>query len=146
MRLALVARGLDQRLVVEAVRLRQHGAGHLDDVVERQRPDGLRRGDVDRGQPVGEQLLGRGFDVQHQALEHVVEQLDLLVGIIHRAAEKQVGDPAQRLHAPRDGAVCKRGLQFVEQVFGGNGRLQTHDSILERWAGIGFSGTGKRKK
>src|ERR1700742_2709020 len=47
MRLALAARELDQRLVVEPRRLRQHGAGHLDRVVEGERADGPRRRGVD---------------------------------------------------------------------------------------------------
>jgi ABC-type polysaccharide/polyol phosphate transport system ATPase subunit len=58
------------------------------------------------------------------------------------AAEEQIGHPAQRLNPSRNGSVGKRGLQFVEQVFGGNGRIQIHDSILERWAGSGFSVAG----
>ena len=74
MRLALAARGLDQRLVVEPHRLRQHGTGDLDDVVEGERADGLRRRGVDRRQAVGEQGLGRNLDMLDQALEHVVEQ------------------------------------------------------------------------
>ena len=123
MRLALVARRLDQRVVVEPVGLRQHRTRDLDDVVEGERPDRHRRRGVDRRQAVGEQRLGRGLDVQHQALEHVVEQADLLVGIIHRIVEKEIGDPAQRLDPARDGAVGKGGLQFVQQVLGGFGGL-----------------------
>ena len=87
----------------------------------------MRRRGVDRREAVGEQRLGRGFDVQHQALEDVVEQFDLLVGIVHRAVEEEVGHAAQRLDPARDGAVGERRLQFVEQVFGGKGE-QTSNS------------------
>ena len=54
-----------------------------------------------------------------QALEHVVEQVDLLVRIIHRSIDEEVGHPAQRLlDAAGDGAVRqRRSLQFVEQIF-----------------------------
>jgi hypothetical protein len=79
MRLALAACVLDQRRVVEPHRLRQHGTGDLDDVVEGQRPDGLRRRGVDRRQTVGEQGSRGNLDVPDQALEHVVEQGNLLV-------------------------------------------------------------------
>ena len=67
-----------------------------------------------------------------QALEDVVEQPDLFVGIIHRAVDEQIGDAAQRLDPARDGAVRERGLQLVEQIFGSGGGFRTHDSILER--------------
>ena len=68
----------------------------------------------------------------HQALEDVVEQFDLFVGIIHRAVDEEIGHPAQGFDPARDGAVGKRGLQLVEQTFGtGNGGFRTHDSVLE---------------
>ena len=60
-----------------------------------------------------------------QALEHVVEQPDLFVGIIHRAAQKQIGDAAQRLDPARDRAVRQRGLQLIEQVCGNGGGFRT---------------------
>ncbi|MBA7630853.1 hypothetical protein ES703_38378 [subsurface metagenome] len=87
--------------------------------------------DVARRQAVGEQRLGRGFDVQHQALQHVVEQADLFVGIVHRVIEKEIGDAAQRLYPAGDGAVGEGGLQFIKQVLGSFCSLRTHDSILE---------------
>ena len=89
MRLALVARGLDQRVVVEPLRLRQHRSCDLDEIVERQRADGERRRGVDRRETIGEQRLGGGLDVMHQALEDVVEQRDLFVRIIHRAVDEK---------------------------------------------------------
>ena len=123
MRLALAARGLDQRFVVEPFRLRQHGSRDLDQIVERQRADGERRRGVDRSEAVGEQRLGGGLDVIHQALEDVVEQPDLLVRIIHRAVDEEIGDPAQGLDPARDGSVRERGLQLVEQTFGSGERI-----------------------
>ena len=97
---------------------------------------------------VGEQRLGRGLDVLHQALEYVVEQVDLFVRIIHRAIDEKIGHPAQRLDPARDGSVRERGLQLVEQIFGSGSGFRTHDSILEysgMQAGDGFFAAGKRK-
>src|SRR5881394_1667241 len=139
MRLALAARILDQGLVVEPHRLRQHGTCHLDDIIERKRADGERRSGVDRGEAVGQEHLSRSFDVVDQALEDVVEQTDLLVGIIHRAVDEEIGYPAQGLYPASDGAVGERRLQLVEQASGrgrsGRGRLggfRNHDSVLEQ--------------
>ena len=132
MRLALIARGLDQRLVVEPLRPRQHRGCDLDDIVERQRADGERRRGIDRSQTTGKQRLGGGLDVLHQALEDVVEQLDLFVRIIYRAAEEKIGHAAQGFDPARDRSVRKCGLQLVEQTFGCGGGFRTHNSILER--------------
>ena len=131
MRLALVARGLDQRLVVEPFRLDSTGAAtsiRSSNASARTVSGGAR---VDRGEAIGEQRLGGGLDVMDQALEHVVEQPDLFVRKIDRAVDEEVGDPAQGFDPARDGAVRKRGLQFVEQAFGSGGGFRTHDSILE---------------
>src|SRR5438270_1932117 len=134
MRLALAARILDQGLVVEPHRLRQHRTCHLDDIIERKRADGERRRGVDRGETVSQQHLGRGFDVIDQALEDVVEQPDLLVRIIHRAVDEKIGYPAQGLYPASDGTVRKGGLQLIEQTSGGGrlGGFRNHDSVLEQ--------------
>ncbi len=144
MRLALAARVLDQGLVVEPHRLRQHRTRHLDDVVEGERADGERRRGVDRGEAVGQQRLGRGFDVVDQALEDIVEQPDLFVGIVDRAVDEEVGYPAQGLHPAGDGAVREGALQFVEQIVrrGDVPDFETHDSVLEQKPAAGFSAAG----
>src|SRR6202035_3865463 len=64
------------------------------------------------------------------ALEHVVEQPDLFVRKIHRAVDEQIGHAAQGFDPPRDGSVCERGLQLVEQAFGCGGGFRTHDFTL----------------
>ena len=133
MRLALAARILDQGLVVEPHRLRQHRTCHLDDIIESQRADGERRGGVDRGETVGQQHLGRGFDVIDQALEDVVEQPDLLVRIVHRAVDEEIGYPAQGLDPASDGAVRERGLQLVEQI-SGRGRVAAFELMTLSWS------------
>jgi hypothetical protein len=51
-------------------------------------------------------------------LEDVVEQLDLFVRIIYRAAEEKIGHAAQGFDPARDRSVRKCGLQLVEQTFG----------------------------
>ncbi len=126
MRLAFAARGLDQRVVVKPIRLRQHRRRDLYQIVERQRADGHRRRGVDRREAARQQRLGGGLDVTHEALEHVVEQRDLLVRVVDGAVEKEIGDAAQRLHPARDGAVRERGLQLVEQANGGDSGLRIH--------------------
>ena len=118
MRLTPGARDLDQRVLVQPFRFRQHGPGDLDDLVERERADDLRRRIRDRGEAFGEQRPGRRFDLRDQALEHVVEDADVVVGIVYRVAHEEIGDAAQRLDPARNGAVREGGLQFLEQVFG----------------------------
>jgi hypothetical protein len=75
--------------------------------------------------------------VKHQALEYVIEQTDLVIGIIHRAIDEEIGDAAQGLDPARDGSMRERGLQLVEQIFGGGGGLRTHDSFLEHSGNLG---------
>src|SRR5437667_293615 len=82
------ARDLDQGRLVQALRLRQHGAGDLDDLVERERADDPGRRGCDRRQPVGEQRLGRRLDLFDQALEYVVEQPHMIVGVVHRIVDE----------------------------------------------------------
>ena len=48
MRLALIARGLDQGVIVEPFRFGQHGCSDLDEIVECQRANGERRRAIDR--------------------------------------------------------------------------------------------------
>ena len=104
-------------------RLRQHGAGDLDRVVEGERADGPRRRGVDRGKAAGQQRARGDFEMRDQALEHVVEQADLLVGIIHRAVDEEVGHLAQRLdalaprcRAPACSAARRAGFRWARQV------------------------------
>src|SRR2546423_7870061 len=134
MRLALAARIFDQGLVVEPHRLRQHGTCYLDDIIERKRADGERRSSVDRRETVGHETLCRSFDVVDQAMEDVVEQTDLLVGIIHRTVDEEIGYPAQGFYPAGDGAVGERRLQLVEQISGRSrrGGFRNHDSVLEQ--------------
>src|SRR5258706_13554812 len=114
------------------LRLRQHRGCDLDDIVQRRRADGEPRRGIERSQTIGKQRLGGGLDVLHQALEDVVEQLDLLVRVICRAAEEKIGHPAQGFDPASDRSVRKRGLQFVEQTLGSGCGFRTHNSILER--------------
>ena len=69
-----------------------------------------------------------------QALEDIVEQPDLLVRIVHRAVDEEIGYPAQGLYPASDGAVRERGLQLVEQISGRGrgGGFRNHDSVLEQ--------------
>jgi hypothetical protein len=74
--------------------------------------------------------LGGSLDVLHQALEYVVEQLDLFVRIIYCTAEEKIGHAAQGFDPACDRSVGKCGLQLVEQTCGSVG-FRTHNSILE---------------
>src|SRR6195952_269651 len=67
-----------------------------------------------------------------QALEDVVKKSDLVIRIIHRTVDEEIGYPAQGLDPARNGPVRERGLQLVEQMDGGDDGLRTHDSILEQ--------------
>ena len=110
MRLALVARGFDQRVIVEPLRSGQHRSRDLDQVIERKRANSERRRRVDRSETIGEQRLGGGLDLIRQALENVVEQRDLFVRKIHRAVDEKIGHPAQGFDPARHGSVRQRGL------------------------------------
>src|SRR5205085_12685802 len=80
-----------------------------------------------------------------QALKHIVEQRDLFVRKLNRAVDEKIGHAAQVFDRPCAGSVFERGLQLVEQVFGGGSRFRTHDSNLERsgtWTGGGFFASG----
>src|SRR2546430_16879680 len=80
-----------------------------------------------------------------QALEHIVEQRDLFVRKLNRAVDEKIGHAAQGFDPPCDGSMCERGLQLVEQVFGGDSGFRAHDSILERsgtWTGGGVFASG----
>jgi hypothetical protein len=130
MRLALVSRGLDQGLVVEPLGSRQDRGRDLDEVVVCERANGERRRGVDHRESIGEQRLGGGFDVLHQALEDVVEQPDLVIREIDRAVDEQVGDAAQSFDPSRDGSMRERSLQLVEQAFGSGNGFRTHGFTL----------------
>ncbi|MHC2620908.1 hypothetical protein ACVIW2_002940 [Bradyrhizobium huanghuaihaiense] len=118
MGLAARARDLDQRRLVQPFRFRQHGSCDLDDLVERERADDLGRCGRDRCEAVGKQRPGRRLDLLDQAFEHVVEHANVVVGIVRRVAHEEIGDAAQCLDSPRDGAVRERGLQFFKQILG----------------------------
>ncbi|MGY4361596.1 hypothetical protein ACVW0J_008089 [Bradyrhizobium sp. i1.7.7] len=132
MRLAPGARDLDQGRLVQPFRFREHGSGDFDHLVERERADDLGRRGRDRRETVGEQRSRRGLDLLDQALEHVVEHPDVLVGIIHRIVDEEIGDAAQGLDPARDGAVRERGLQFLKQVLGWFFGFRSHGPVLER--------------
>ena len=71
--------------------MREHRAGDLDRVVEGERVDDPRRRAVDAGEAMRELGAGLDLDVDRELLQHVVEQRDLLAGIVARAGREQVG-------------------------------------------------------
>ena len=137
MRLAFALCRLDERSVIEPIRLRQHGGGDLDRVVERQRSDREGRRCVDRREAVGEQRLGGHFDVRNQTLEDVVKQRNLLVVVVDRTVKEEIGHAPQRLDPTCHGPVHKRSLQLVEQAFGRCGSFRTHCLRPEAYDGKG---------
>src|SRR5215208_1735941 len=132
MRLALVACSLDQRRVVEPLRLRQHRSCHLDEIVECERANRARRSAVYGREPIREQRLRRSLDVLDQTLEYVVEQPDLFIRKINDAVDEKISHSAQGFHTTGDSSVRQCCLQLVEQTFSGGSSFRIHDSILER--------------
>jgi hypothetical protein len=72
----------------------QHRRRHHDRLVARKRPDHRDRRAGDRRQPLGEFGARLLLDLHGKAGNDVVEQVDLIVGIIVRPKHEEVGDPA----------------------------------------------------
>ena len=112
MLLALHHRALDQRVLVDAFGMRQHRPRHLDGVVIGEAVDDFLRRVRDRRELGGERDASGGFDLAGQKADDVVEQRDLVVGILRAMTDEQVGHPAQHLGAARAGTVCNRGFDI----------------------------------
>ena len=122
MLLAADARDLDQVVVGQFWRLRQHRPGDVDLLMPRQsandRVRGLRQGRKLRAElgqrnaraDIGQRAKLDGVD---QALEDVAEQRDLLVVVTLGGGQKQRGDAPDGLGAFFGGARPDRELDFV---------------------------------
>ena len=121
MLLALGLGVLDQRHVVELLRLRQNGARHLDRIVEREPAYQLRRRVRDCGQPVGERRPCGLLDIGDEMAEDPVEHRNMVAGEMARSEHEEVGDATQRLFAALGGAVRKRVFKLAnERVLSGH--------------------------
>lgn len=124
--LPFLRRQLDERLVVEPRRLRQHRAGDFDGIVERQRANRLRRRIGNRCQPGRQQYLRGLFDLGGKPPDHVIEQRDVVLGEPRRAEHEQIGDPLQDLRTPFRRAVGDGVFEFADEAeIGAHTHLQT---------------------
>ncbi len=115
MLLTFGACGGQQRIVVQPLGLFEHWPGHVDRVVGRQGtadPDWRARLSC---QAFGQGGARRQFDGRGDLHQHVVEQSDLVVGIVGRSGNKQFGDAVDDLGALADGAMGDRVVQLVDQ-------------------------------
>lgn len=130
MSLAFAAGALDKHIIAEPLGLRQHGRGDFDQIVEGEDVNDLRRSLGNGSEASGKQRFRRTLDVTNQAIKNVIEERDLLVGIVDRVVQEKVGDALQCLDSPRDCAMGENGLEFLEQICRPR-RLGNHGSVLE---------------
>ena len=107
--------------VADPFRLTEHRLRHFDGVVEGERVNDDLGSIGDRCQPLrqlGARLGSGGVEEMHH---HVVEQSDLVFGIMRCAVDEEIGDARQHLHAARVRAGGKRSLEFIEQGLGAHG-------------------------
>ena len=116
MSLAFTARVFDQHGVVRPFRLRQDGCSDFNLIIESQCVNQPGRGLGHGREPVGKQRLRGCFDLFDQAMKDIVENVDLLVGIVRNTIQKEIGDPAQGFHAARHGTVRQSILELVKKV------------------------------
>jgi hypothetical protein len=123
MRLAFGGCDLDQIAIVEARGFLQHGAGDADLVIVGEAADhgGRRlrdrrklRADLGQRDACAHVCDGAQLDRADQALEHVVEQGDLLVVKAAGGGQEQVGDAPGRFQALFGRAEPNRGFDFVD--------------------------------
>ena len=127
MLLALGLGVLDQRDVVELVRLRQDGACHLDRVVERELADQFRRCIRDCRQPLRERRPRRLLDIGNEMAEDAVEHRDMVAGEMARSEDEEIGDAAQRLFTALGGAVRQRVFKLAKESVLSGHRGQPRD-------------------
>ena len=102
----------DQRLVVEALRQSEQGAGYGDVVVLRQLTHDTGRSIVHRRKLYRKLGACFGFDLGNQLAEDVVEKLNMIVIEVRGAIDKQIGDPLQRRGALFPRAVLQHVFQL----------------------------------
>ena len=88
--LALAPRAAHEKLLIQTGGLLQHGAGDRNGVVVRQIPDHARWGIVEGCEAIRQIFSHLPVDVIEQLQHHTVEQLDLLLRIVGRLAQKQI--------------------------------------------------------
>ena len=95
--------------------MREHRACHLDEVVASETLDHVRRCIGDGRQAIGQFHPGLGLDRGGEPADHVVEQLDLLVGIHARTGLEQIAHAPQGIDAAIDRTAADRVFQFGDQ-------------------------------
>ena len=114
MLLALVAAGGDQIAVVKPWRLGEDRACDLDVVIEGEHVDYVRRRVGDRRQPMRQLGARLGLDGVDEAGHDVVENADLILGIVVGAVDEEVGDAGEDVDPAIDVAGCEGALELVK--------------------------------
>src|SRR5437016_425979 len=100
MMLALGSCRLREERIVEPRGLCEYRLRNLDLVIDGERrhhPDGRPPGRCEASRQLGTRTY---FDVAREFTENIVKQVDLVVGIVLLADQKEVGDTPQQLGAP----------------------------------------------
>ena len=116
-RLALAARDLDQVAAGEPHRLTEHRRSDRNRIIMRQAPNEPGRRVIDERQPGGQLLPRPLLDPDHQELEHILEQQDLIFAVALGAGEEELGDAPHRLGAALRRTAMGRALKFDNEGF-----------------------------
>src|SRR5262249_42532047 len=112
----------------EAVRLGEDRRRNPDFLAVCEMPDHVGRSVRCRSETCAELDQRLGFDPLDEMEQNVVEDLDLLFAEAVGIAQKQVGDPPQRLGPPFRRAVFERVLELVDDR---NGRVRHFVCVME---------------
>ena len=114
MLLTFGASGRQQRVAVEPLRLLEHRPGHVDRIVGCQEAADLGWRARLFCQALGQHGACRQLDAGRDPDQDIVEQLDLIVGIVGRCAHEKIGDAVEYFGALGDGAADDRIVQFFD--------------------------------
>jgi len=112
--LPLCAGDLDEIAGPQAAGMGQHAAGHFNLVIPREMLDDLEWRVIDRRQPGREFRPCPGFDAADQKAQHVVKNLDLLLGETIALIQEKTGHLAKRLDPPLRRAASDGVLEFLD--------------------------------
>ena len=116
--LILGARAFDQGVGIEPCGLREDRGGDLDGVIAGEQAQDLGRSDHDRTEPDREQSAGGLLDGRDQSHENVVDQVDLVFGVLLRTDQIQVGEMPQHDRATLVSAVRYGAIELLDEFEG----------------------------
>ena len=108
--LALGSGVLDKGDVVELLGAHENRTGDIDLIVERQRPDHLRRRMRQRREPLGERGTRGTFNIGNEMIEHTVKHRNVFLGKMTRSKDEKIGDAAKRFGTPLGRAAARAPL------------------------------------